>query len=209
MNKYFGIKSLSSKLYIILSFIFIMSIIGSVLGVTALIVSRFINIDPIEFNWIFSFHNLTITAPSNSRFPVFGIITAFFASVLQFFILYYIKEIFRNFRDNLVFVEKNFIYLKRTGLLILISGIVMSLMNMQNWFLLKQILDIKTQSISYGLNLTEPWKIISNTIELNDFNMNLSFISEPGLLLIGSAILLFSHLFAMALKMKEENELTI
>lgn len=209
--KYFGEKSLSSAITTFLKILFYLSIAGTILGILFLSLTRFIKIDSENVNaiWSIGLNGLTITTDRTNPYP-FILILLF--SVLAFVciaLIYKLKNLFNNMKKERVFVEENFSLLRTSGFLIIILGFAISLVNFINWnFLINEIVGIGG-SIDISINLAEPWKIISRKMELDQFSMSYSLISEPELIITGLSILFFSHLFKKALELKAENDLTI
>lgn len=207
--QYFGKRSLSSAISILLKVIFYLSIIGTTLGFISLIILRFVNFKTSNMFWKFSMSGLTIEMAQEKHFPI--LILLFYSGIaaLGILLVYKLMKLFNNFSRELVFSNENFQLLRSSGFLIVLLGILKSLMNYINWNIFLNNTDMGTRSFNVHLSLTEPWNIISKTVEMDTYSMSYTMISEPGLIIIGLSILFFSHLFQVALKLKNEIDLTI
>ncbi len=185
MKNYFGKKSLSSVVYRFLTVLLYLGIAFAALVFILLIFNRIGNIDNSNLNLKMKFGILAFVPDNSFRLPLLNIIITAFNILIYFLILIVVRDIFKNFVDEKVFIQKNFISIRNTGLLIILSGISVSVMNFLNWNYIRDIIHSENVSIEFNI------------------------ISEPELFITGGTILLFAHLFRMALKLQEENELTI
>lgn len=209
--KYFGVRSLSSKIALFLNIFFYLSIMGTVVGLVILLVMRFANINSDDANtiWSFALGGLTIQTDKSIPYPLTLMFLNFFLALFGIALIYKLKNLFNNLKEEQVFIEDNFSLLRTSGLLLILLGFAISIVNFAHWNFLINEVGIIGHSFDVTINLAQPWNIISRKMDFDQYTMSLALISEQGLIIMGLSIVFFSHLFKKALELKAENDLTI
>lgn len=187
--RFFGEKSLSSLIYIL---------IIAMLLFSGLAVFSFIIVFIFQGKEGFVFTNgevtlngavkLVLSSPDNvkvaSDYWVKASLYQLPAIIINFIRYYYVATIFQNFSFNLIFTKENFKRLRDFGIL---SIVFTALYDIANYFAGSELSKISVEGA----------KIISNTNIIN------------GSYIVFIAIIIFAEAFKRAIIMKEEQELTV
>ncbi len=207
--KYFGKKSLSSVLYKVFFCLLIIGVLGVIISLLSTIlykhgllnnekITEGLIVDSISFN------------SSNLNKSMVLYVLEFIHSLVRCIILGIILLILKSFVNSNIFSIKNFNRFRLIGIILILNGVLKSIINWSNWKLVPLIDASFKSSImaQVSFDFLGPYKFM-NALESESLEMKLNLISDPQSIIIGLSILLFSHLFMLSLKMKEENDLTI
>lgn len=208
--KYFGTRSLSSRLSMLMKILFFISIAGTVLAAVLFAVMHFKGSGG-NLIWQYSFNGLSLSIENPEReYPLLYLMMNFLVAVPLILLCLKLWKLFGNFKKEEIFTEENFRTLQTTGLLIILSGLFMSLNNFINWNYFLSIAEppMPTHWI-FRIDLTAPWRFLTRKADLSGFSLSYTLFSQAGTVFFGAAVLFFSHLFKKAILIKSENDLTI
>jgi len=181
--RYTGEKSLSSFVKIFLEFMFYLMIIVNIL----IIVDKIFGLKLLRPNpQDFEYRGMRFKRPHNIKIPIYIEILRLIIGVLNIYIVYSLKVIFRNFSKEKIFDKLNFIKLKQVALVMLIIGLINSILSISRGRIVNEI-------------LKKDHVIIKNIFDL----------VKMDIFIYGLAILIFAEIFNNAIKIKQENDFTI
>ena len=182
--KFYGEKSFSSSMYNLTRVLYIISIIGFIVGALEIVVY-------LSGNSIFLLESKMVSGMFSIKFPyevesLNGILFITLTSVMLMLAMKFLSQLFDNFRKNIIFDKKNLKFLKYIAYIKILDGIVMDILEYFDYKLAVTNIHIPNVDINYS--------ILSNTIDA---------------LFVAATYYMIAIALEQAIKYKEENELTV